>query len=129
MAYVKTKTIKLLGNRNNRRPCDVEVGKDFLKIIQNTCITGAGPVAQWLSSHIPLQQPGVCQFWSWVRTWHCLASHAMVGVPHTKWRKMDTDVSSGLISLKKKRKKCALKIRETREKATEVDFILCFSSG
>ena len=30
-----------------------------------------------------------------VRTWHRLASHAVVGVPHIKWRKMGTDVSSG----------------------------------
>ena len=36
-------------------------------------------------------------------TWHSLASHAILGVPHIKERKMGTDVSSGLISLKKKK--------------------------
>src|SRR3712207_9584568 len=30
-----------------------------------------------------------------VGTWHCLAHHAVAGVPHTKQRKMGTDVSSG----------------------------------
>ena len=30
------------------------------------------------------RQPGVCQFGSRVRTWHCLARHAVVGVPHIK---------------------------------------------
>ena len=34
---------------------------------------GAGPVAQQLSAHIPLQWPGVCWFRSQVLTWHCLA--------------------------------------------------------
>ena len=43
---------------------------------------GAGPVAQWLSSHVPLQQPGVHRFGSWVWTWYSLASHAVAGVPH-----------------------------------------------
>ena len=33
---------------------------------------------------------------------HCLSSHAMEGVPHTKYKKMGTDVSSGLIFLKKR---------------------------
>ena len=31
-----------------------------------------------------------------------ISSHAVVGVPHTKWRKMGTDVSSGQIFLKQK---------------------------
>ena len=35
--------------------------------------------------------------------WHSLASHAVVGVPHIKWRKMGTDVSSGPVFLSKKR--------------------------
>ena len=30
------------------------------------------------------QRPRVCQFGSWVQTWHRLASHAVVGVPHIK---------------------------------------------
>ena len=45
---------------------------------------GVGPVAQWSSSHVPLQQPGVHQFGSPVWTWHCLAGHAVVGIPHIK---------------------------------------------
>ena len=79
---------------------------------------GAGPVAQWLSSHVPLQWPGVHWFGSRVPTWHCLASYAVAGVPHIKqgrWAWMlargqsssakrgglVADVSSGLIFLKK----------------------------
>ena len=42
----------------------------------------AGLVAQGLSAHVPLWQPGVHCFRSQVRTWHHLASHAVVGVPH-----------------------------------------------
>ena len=45
---------------------------------------GAGPVAQRLSSHVLLQQPGVRWFSSQVRTWHHLASHAVAGIPHIK---------------------------------------------
>ena len=65
---------------------------------------GAGQVAQRLSAHVLLRQPGVRQFGSQVQTWHHLASHAVVGVPHIKWRKMGTDVSSGPIFLSKKRR-------------------------
>ena len=36
------------------------------------------------------------------RTEHCLASHAVVHVPHIKQRKMGMDVSSGLVFLSKK---------------------------
>ena len=61
----------------------------------------AGPVAQWLSVHI-LQRPGVPQFGSRVRTWLGIASHAVVGVPHIKQRKMGKDVSSGPAFLRKK---------------------------
>ena len=42
------------------------------------------PVTWWLSAHIPLQWPQVRWFGSRVRTTHCLASHAVVGVPHIK---------------------------------------------
>ena len=45
---------------------------------------GAGPVAQQLSVHALLWRPGVCWFGSWVQTWHPLASHAVVGIPHIK---------------------------------------------
>ena len=41
-------------------------------------------------------------FGSWVRTWHCLASHVVVGVPHIKWRKMGMNVSSGPVFLSKR---------------------------
>ena len=49
-----------------------------------------------------LRWPRVRQFGSQVQTWHCLTSHAVVGVPHIKQRKMGTDVSSGLGFLSKK---------------------------
>ena len=49
------------------------------------------------------RRPGVRRPKSRVRTWHCLAPHAVVGVPHIKWRKMGTDVSSGPGFLSKKR--------------------------
>ena len=81
----------------------------------------AGPVAQWLSVNILLWRRGVRQFRSQVRTWHCLASHAVAGIPHIKWRKMGTmlaqgqsssakrgglaDVSSGLIFLRGKKRR------------------------
>ena len=64
----------------------------------------ASPVVQRLSTHIPLGRPRVRGFGSRVRTWHCLASHAVVGVPHIKWREMGTDVSSGPGFLSKKRR-------------------------
>ena len=48
------------------------------------CLAEAGPVTQQLSVHIPLSWPGVCRFGSWVWTWHRLANHAVVGVPHIK---------------------------------------------
>ena len=68
------------------------------------CGFGASCVVQRLSSHIPLQWPGIHQFRSQVQTWHRLASHAVVGVPHIKWKKMGTDVSSGPVFLSKKRR-------------------------
>ena len=63
----------------------------------------AGLVAQQLSSNVLLWRPGVCRFGSWVRTWHRSLSHAVVGIPHIKYRKMGMDVSSGPASLSKKR--------------------------
>ena len=45
----------------------------------------AGPVVQRLSVHVPLlRQPGVRRFGSRVRTWHCLTSQSVVGVPRRK---------------------------------------------
>ena len=55
--------------------------------------------------HKTVCRPGVCWFRSRVLTWYCMASHAVAGVPHIKQRKMGTDVSSGLIFLKKKKPK------------------------
>ena len=46
--------------------------------------TGSGLVVQWLSAHILLWWPRVCQFGPWVWTWHHLACHAVVGIPHIK---------------------------------------------
>ena len=64
----------------------------------------AGLVAQWLSSHVLLRRPRVGWFRSPVWTWHRLASHAVAGVPHIKWRKMGMDVSLGPVFLSKKRR-------------------------
>ena len=44
----------------------------------------AGPVVQRLSTHVLLWWPGVRHLGSWVHTWHRLASHAVVSVPHIK---------------------------------------------
>ena len=60
-------------------------------------------MVQQLSAHVPLQPPEVRRFRSRVRTWHRLARHAMIGVPHRKQRKMGMDVSSGPVFLGKKR--------------------------
>ena len=54
--------------------------------------------------HVLLWQPRVHSFRSWVQTWYHLASHAVVGIPHIKWRMMGTDVSSGPVFLSKKRR-------------------------
>ena len=45
---------------------------------------GSGLVVQWLSSHVLLLWPRLRRFGSWVRMWHSLESHAVVGVPYTK---------------------------------------------
>ena len=74
-------------------------------------ISGASLVAQRLSAHVPLQQPGVCQFGSQVWTWHHLTSHAVVGVPHIKQRKMGMDVSSGPVFLSRKRRTGSSQLR------------------
>ena len=56
-------------------------------------------VAQWLSWHAQLQQPGVHRFGSWAWTYAPLIKPCSGGVPHTKQRKMGTDFSSGTIFL------------------------------
>ncbi len=45
---------------------------------------GAGPVAQRLSSHIPLQQPGFAGSDPGCGPTHCSSSHAVPGIPHIK---------------------------------------------
>ena len=70
---------------------------------KNTTL-GACLVAQRLSVYVPLWWPGVHQFRSQVWTWHCLESHAVVGIIHIMQRKMGTDVSSGPVFLSKKRR-------------------------
>ena len=65
-------------------------------------LTGAGLVAQRLSVQIPLRWPRVRWFGSQVQTWHRLASYAVVGVPHIKWRKMGTMLAQGQSSLLKR---------------------------
>ena len=84
------------------------------------CTAGASPVVQRLSVHILFRRPRVHQFRSQVWTWLLLARHAVVGVPHIsrgRWAQMLAQgqsssakrglatVSSGLIFLKKKKKK------------------------
>ena len=54
------------------------------EVIKKYIYFGAGPVVQRLSAHVPLWQPGVCRFGCWVQTWHRLAHHAVVGIPHIK---------------------------------------------
>ena len=61
-------------------------------------------MVQRLSAHVLLRRPEVHRFGSQVQTWNRLASHAVVGVPHIKWRKMGMDVSSGPAFLSKKRR-------------------------
>ena len=83
---------------------DFSLHKNPWKSLLKIQIPGASLVAQGLMAHILLWGPEVRWFGSRVQTWHCWASHAMVGVPHIKERKMDMDVSSGPVFLSKKRR-------------------------
>ena len=47
---------------------------------------GVIPLAQWLNVHVLLRLLGFGRFGSRVWTWHRLASHAVVDVPHIKSR-------------------------------------------
>ena len=47
----------------------------------NIKTTGAGPTAEWLISHARCNGPGFHQFESWVRTWHCSSSTALLIKP------------------------------------------------
>ena len=45
---------------------------------------GAGLVPQWLSSRVPFQRPGVCEFGSQAWTYTLLIKPCCGGVPCTK---------------------------------------------
>ena len=62
----------------------VRIVMDYNTMNKKKIYAGAGPVVQQLSVHVLLRLPGVRQFGSRVQTWHRLASHAVVGVPHIK---------------------------------------------
>ena len=68
--------VDILNLFQTRKSWQARVNKAFFQV--------AGSVAQWLSAHVLLQRPRVRRFRSLVRTWHCLAHHAVVGVPHIK---------------------------------------------
>ena len=67
--------------------------------------TGPQSVAQWLSLCSPLWQPWLCQFRSWVWTYTLLLKPCCGSFPHTKQRKIGTDVSSVATFLKQKKEK------------------------
>ena len=67
-------------------------------------ILGAGPVLAAVKFARSASVAWGLPVGSWVRTWRRLSSHAVAGVPHIKWKKMDTDVSSGPVFLSKKRR-------------------------
>ena len=54
-----------------RKECEHQQNMFFKGHIKKK-ISGACPMGQQLSSHIPLQQPQVCRFRSWVRTYALL---------------------------------------------------------
>ena len=54
--------------------------KDFIQKMDS----GAGPVVQWLSLHVPLWGPGFTGSDPRCRHTHHLSSHAVTGVPHIK---------------------------------------------
>ena len=48
----------------------VKIDTRTRKLMSNDGRTrGAGQVVQWLSSHVPIQRPGVCRFGSQVQTY------------------------------------------------------------
>ena len=65
-------------------------------------ISGADPGAQQSNSHILLPGPGFAGTGPGCGPMYRLSGHAVAGVPHIKWRKMGTDVSSGPVFLSKK---------------------------
>ena len=97
---------KICGMKTGTNACKKAIR--VYKLLINECLivkaAGAGLVAQQLSSHIPLQRPGVRRLGSREWTWRRLAHHAAVGVARIKQRKMGTDVSSGPGFLSEKRR-------------------------
>ena len=66
-------------------------------------------LAQWLKSlgsSALLEQPRVCGFGSWARTYTQLIKPCCGSVPHIKWRNLGTDVSSRTVFLTKKKRLC-----------------------
>ena len=64
------------------------IKKEMIKVSrQKNRSIGAGPVAQWLSSHAPLQWPGVCQFESWMWTYAPLIKPCGGSIPHIRTRR------------------------------------------
>ena len=59
-------------------------------------------MAEWLSYYALLQQTVFHKFGSQVQTYTLLIKPCCGGIPHTKQRKISTDVSSGTIFLKQK---------------------------
>ena len=66
---------------------------------------GAGPVAEWLKFRTHhFSGPGL-PVWIPGMDLHHLSSHAVAAAHVQKWRKIGTDVSSGLIFLRKEKKR------------------------
>ena len=70
--------------------------------------SGAGPVAEWLSSCALISGPGFCGFGSWAQTWHCSSGHTEVA-SHTPQlegptTRMHNYVVGGFGEKKKKKK-------------------------
>ena len=106
-AYIHvTSTTKRIQNNSitSQNSLVLPLCSQIFEVYQKYRIRRAGLMVQWLSLHVLLWRPGVCQFRSRVWTWHRMSSHAVAGVPHVKWRKMGTDVSSGPVFLSKKRR-------------------------
>ena len=87
---------------NNPRGQGIEI------VLSRTDNPGASLMAQWLSSHALLWLPEVFSFRSRVQTYTLLIKLCCGSIPHTKQRKMGTDVSSGSIFLMKKKKKLTI---------------------
>ena len=80
-------------------------------------------MAQWLSSCALLWWPRVRGFKSQVWTYTLLIKPCFGGVPHTKWRKIGTDVSSGTVFLTKKKRK-EKKVRNGARESLRENFLL-----